>query len=194
MIRERLQALRDRWERLSSRERAMVSALGVTFVIMVTLILGFFITDGLATLDERNADMRQALRDLETRREPYLRERAKTAQLEARIGRTPVQLQGYLEAAAKEAGVEIPESNERPAVPAGKRYVERAVDLHLRQVKLDALVKFLRKIESGPNNLVMVTSLSIRTRDDKHEDLDVELTVSTFEHAPEKREKKGDKS
>jgi hypothetical protein len=194
MIRERLQALRDRWERLSSRERTMVSALGITVVIMLTLIFGFIITDGLATLGERNADMRQALRDLETRREPYLREKAKTLELEQRIGRTPVQLQGYLEAAAKEAGVEIPESNERPPAPAGKHYVERAVDLRLRQVKIDALVKFLRKIESGPNNVVMVTSLSIRTRDDKHEDLDVELTVSTFDHATEKKEKKGDKS
>jgi type II secretory pathway component PulM len=188
-----LQSLRDRWERLSSRERTMVSALGVTFVIMVTLIVGFFITDGLATLDERNADMRQALRDIDSQRDNYRKAKEKTVQLEARMGRTPVQLQGYLEAAAKEAGVEIPESNERPAAPAGKHYVERAVDLRLRQVKLEALTKFLRKIETGPNNIVLVTSLSIRTRDDKHEELDVELTVSTYEHATEKKEKKGEK-
>lgn len=192
----RMQRLRDRWERLSSRERTMVSALGVTFVLMVTLIVGFFITDGLSTFDERNSDMRQALRDLDTHRDSYLRAKNKLQQLEARVGKNSIQLNSYLEAAAKESGIVIPESNERPPTPAGKHYVEKAVELRLRQVKIDALGKFLKKIETGPN-LVVVTALNIKTRDDKHQDLDVELTVSTYEHATEKKDKpkeKGDKS
>jgi hypothetical protein len=44
---------------------------------------------------------------------------------------------------------------------------------------------------------VVVTSLSVRTRDDKHQDLDVEMTVSTYEHAQPKDKpgaKKGEKS
>jgi hypothetical protein len=191
----RLQKLRDRWERLSSRERMLVSAMGVTFVVMVTLIVGFFITDGLATFQGRNDDMRQALRDIELHRATYVKAKAKTAQLETRLGKTPIQLGGYLEQAAKESGVEIPESNDRPAVASGKHYTERSVDLRLRQVKLEALAKFLKRIETGPN-LVIVTALNIKTRDDKHEDLDVEMTVSTYERAVEKKEKpsKGEKS
>jgi hypothetical protein len=188
----RLQKLRDRWERLSTRERTMVGALGVTFVVMVTLIVGFFITDGLATFEERNADMRQALRDLDTKRDGYLKAKSKVQQLEARIGHNPIQLGGYLEQAAKEAGFEIPESSERQPVPAGKHWTERAVDVHLRQVKLDALTKFLKKVETGPN-LVVITALNIKTRDDKHQDLDVEMTVSTYERASEKKEKPGAK-
>ena len=189
----RMQRLRDRWERLSSRERTMVSALGVTFILMVTLIVGFVITDGLSTFEEHNSDMRQALRDLETHRQGYLAAKDKLKQLEARIGHNSIQLAGYLEQAAKDSGVEIPESNDRQPVPAGKQYVERSVDLRLRAVKLEALGKFLKKVETGPN-LVVVTALNIKTRDDKHEDLDVEMTVSTFEHAPVKgAEKKGDK-
>src|SRR3954451_8945026 len=112
---DRMQGLRDRWERLSQRERTMVGAMGVTFVVMVTLIVGFLITDGLSSMDERNAHMRQALRDLDTQRDNYLRLKAKTAQMETRLGTQPVQLQAYLETAAKEAGLEIRESNERPA-------------------------------------------------------------------------------
>ena len=184
----RLQKLRDRWERLSSRERTMVTALGVTFVVMVTMIVGFFITDGLATFEERNADMRQALRDLDTKRDQYLKAKAKVQQLEARIGHNSIQLGGYLETAAKEAGFEIPESNERQPQPAGKHWTERGIDIHLRQVKLEALTKFLKKVETGPN-LVVVTALNIKTRDDKHQDLDVEMTVSTYERATEKKDK-----
>ena len=108
-----------------SASARMVGAMGVTFVVMVTLIVGFLITDGLSSMEERNADMRQALRDLDTQRDNYLRMKAKTAQMETRLGSTPVQLQGYLEAAAKEAGVEIPESD-RAAGGAGGQEVRRA--------------------------------------------------------------------
>ena len=111
-LNDRMQALRDKWERLSQRERTMVGAMGVTFVLMVTLIVGFLISDGLSSMEERNTAMRQALRDLDTQRDVYLRNKQKAAQLETRLGSTPVQLQGYLESAAKESGVEIPDSSE----------------------------------------------------------------------------------
>jgi hypothetical protein len=180
-----MDALRDRFERLSQRERTMVMALGISFVVMLTLIVGFLITDGLSSIAQRNDDMRQALKDIDTQRDNYLNARSKSRQLETRLGSTPVQLGGYLEQAAKEAGVQIPESNDRAPAPAGKQYIERAVDLRLQHVKLDELATFLKKIETGPN-LVIVTALSIHTRDDKHQELDVEMTVSTYERAQPK--------
>src|SRR5262249_38718309 len=124
ILRERMEQLRDWFERLSQRERTMVSALGIAFAVMVVLIVGFFITDGLSTLEERNSDMRQALKDIESQRDNYNRARAKGRELDHRIGSQPVALQGYLEQAAKDTGVEIPESNERAPQPAGKAYVE----------------------------------------------------------------------
>jgi type II secretory pathway component PulM len=189
---DRLQALRDKWERLSQRERTMVGAMGVTFVLMVTLIVGFLITDGLASMEERNGDMRQALRDLDTQRDAYLRNKAKTSQLETRLGSQPVQLQGYLEAAAKESGVEIQEQTARPAAAAGKKFIERTVDLHLRAVTLEQLTHFMKAIETG-RSLVVVTQLEVHTRDDKHEQLDVEMSASTYEHDTGKTGPKKDK-
>ena len=181
-LNDRMQALRDKWERLSQRERTMVGAMGVTFVVMITMIVGFLITDGLSSMEERNGDMRQALRDLDTQRDSYLRNKAKTAQMETRLGSQPVQLQGYVESAAKDAGVEIPESDMLPAAPAGKKFVQRTLHLRLRAVTLDQLTHFMKAIETG-KSLVVVTELDVRTRDDKHEQLDVEMSVSTFEHA-----------
>jgi len=190
---DRMQALRDKWERLSQRERTMVGAMGVTFVLMLTLIVGFLITDGLSSMEERNADMRQALRDLDTQRDSYLRLKAKTAQMETRLGTTPVQLQGYVEQAAKEAGVEISDSSDRPAVSAGKKFIERSVDLHLKPMTIDQLTKFMKAIETG-RSLVVVTSLTVRTRDDKHQMLDVDMVVSTYEHDTGKAGVKKDKT
>lgn len=190
---DRMQALRDKWERLSQRERTMVGAMGVTFVIMVTLIVGFLITDGLSTMEEHNADMRQALRDLDTQRDNYIRLRAKTAQMETRLGTQPVQLQGYVENAAKEAGVEISDSSDRPAAAAGKKFVERTVALHLKPVTIDQLTRFMKAIENG-RSLVVVKELEVRTRDDKHEQLDVDMAVSTYDRATDKNAPKKDKT
>lgn len=192
-LNDRLQALRDKWERLSQRERTMVGALGVTFALLVTLIVGYVISDGLATLEERNADMRQALHELETGRDAYLRMKAKTAQAELRMGQTPVQLNSYLETASKEAGIEIPESNERSQPTSNKAFVERTLDIGLRNVTLEQLTKFMRAVENG-RNMVIVSQINVRTRDDKHDTLDVEMSVSTYERAKDggKGAKKGE--
>jgi len=190
---DRIQTLRDKWERLSQRERTMVGAMGVTFVIMVTLIVGFLITDGLSSMEERNSDMRQALRDLDTQRDKYLVMKAKVAQMETRLGTTPVQLQGYVENAAKEAGVEISDSTDRAAAAAGKKFIERSVDLHLKPATIDQITKFMKAIETG-RSLVVVKELSVRTRDDKHQQLDVDMVVSTFERDTGKGAVKKEKS
>ena len=187
--------LSERWERLSPRERTLLTALAATFVVMVTLILGFVVTDSISTIEGQNADARQALIDLETQREPYLRAKAKASAMELRMGKTPVQLQGFLEQVAKDAGVEIPESNDLTPQPAGKQFLERSVSIRLKQVTLDSLAKFLKGVEGGPN-LVVVTALRVTTRDEKHENLEVEMTVTTYERVSEKTKssKKGDKT
>lgn len=189
---DRLNELRGRWERLSDRERILVSGLGVAAAAVVIAGLALAISGGISDLEDENADMRQALKDIDAHRDAYQIAKAKTAQLEVRMGAGGVQLQGFLEAAAKEAGVEIAEQTERPAQAIGKKYVERAVDLRLRKVPLEELTKFLRRVETGPN-LVVVTSLNIRSRDDKHLDLEVEMSVSTYEHAPPEKPGKKDK-
>lgn len=191
---DRVNDLRGRWERLSDRERRLVGGLGLAVFAVAVLGVGLSIANGLGDLEDENADMRQALRDIDSQRDAYQHAKSKNAQLEVRIGHGQVQLQGYLEQAAKDAGVEIAETSERQPAAAGKKYTERAVDLRLRKVGIDQLAKFLRKIETGPN-LVIVTALDVRTRDDKHEDLEVEMTVSTYEHASDtKGAKKKDKT
>ncbi|HEX2570244.1 MAG TPA: type II secretion system protein GspM [Polyangia bacterium] len=178
--------LRARWERLTERERRLLLAFFSTLIVLVVGATILVINNGLTTLESENDEIRQALRDIDGGREAYQRAKAKTASIEVRMGSGNVQLQGFLEQGAKEAGVEISETTERQPVPVGKKYLERAVDLRLRKVTVEQLAKFLRYIETGPN-LVVVTSLNVRTRDDRHEDLEVEMAVATYEHAPADR-------
>ena len=125
---DRMQALRDKWERLSQRERTMVGAMGVTFVLMMTLIVGFLITDGLSSMEERNADMRQALRDLDTQRDSYLRMQGQdgadgdAARLAAGAAGRAISKRRPRRRASTS-----PSQNEQPAAPAGKKFIERTV-------------------------------------------------------------------
>src|SRR5262245_38642424 len=98
------QGWRGRWDRLADRERKMLMALGATIVLFILFVGGALIRSELATLAEENSAMRTALRDIETKREAFQRAKAKTAQLEVRMGRGGVQLDGFLEQASKEAG------------------------------------------------------------------------------------------
>ena len=192
VLEDQIQRGRDWFERLTERERRVLGGGGAFVIVFIALGLGGYIFNSLSTFSEQNAQMRTALKDIEVKRDGYLKSKAKLAYFEGRLnGSGGVKLQGYLEQAAKESGIEIPDQKERPPQPAGHNYTERAVDLSLRQVKLDALTAFLKKIETGPT-LVVVTALNIKTRDDRHVELDVTMTVSTYERT-EKKEKSGSK-
>ena len=92
-LNDRMQALRDKWERLSQRELTMVAAMGVTFVIMVTMIVGFLITDGLSSMaKQRGVTVLQGSARLSARR-PLPRRRAVAARLQMRL-RPPRGVQG----------------------------------------------------------------------------------------------------
>jgi Tfp pilus assembly protein PilO len=109
--------------------------------------------------------------------------------LETRIGVEPPQLAADLEAAGKEAGIEIPETVDRPPAPAGKRYLEHSLDVKLRKVGLKELATFLAKVETNPR-LIVVTRLQIRRSFGEGDKLDVEMTATAYERLKEERRKK----
>jgi type II secretory pathway component PulM len=179
-----LARLRDAFEGLSARERSLLALLGAVVVLLLFLFGAYTLYDRIDTLEERNLAMEKALSDIAKKRGPYLSARARQSQLDARIGSSPLQLSGFLEQVAKEASIEIRETNPRTPEPIGKKYIQQSVDLRLGRVKLEPLLKFMHRLETYPSNLVLVTQLSIRARDDKHEEFEVDMTVSTYEHAP----------
>lgn len=168
------------WEHMAPRERRLVSIFGAVLGGVMLIVACWFYFGSLADLAETNADMREALSEIARRRGAYLDAKAKVRAQEVRIGTDPPQIAADLEAAGRDATVQIPEQNERPTVPAGKRYLEHDVDVKLRQVNLLGLTKFLLKLETGPRFL-QVTRLRITRRFSEGEKLDAELTVTGYE-------------
>ncbi len=176
------------WERMAPRRRTQVAALAAAAALAALLFLATFTFTAISDLEDENAAIRNALAAIAKHRDIYLDAKAKNAIAEARIGNDPPQLTGDLESAARGENVQIAEQTERPTTPAGKRYVQHDVDLRVREVDLQSLTKFLRRVETGPR-MVFFTRLSLKHRYSESDKLDAELTASAFEKVSEKTEK-----
>ena len=95
------------------------------------------------------------------------------------MSRTPLELNRFVETAASAVGVSIAESSEVSPVDI-ERYTQRGVEIKLRKVRIDQLAKLLKELESSPH-IVQITRLNVSTRWNEHDELDVEMVVSTFE-------------
>lgn len=173
------------WGRMSTRERRLLSLLGSAVVGCILLLVGYLVFDSYQSMSERNQEYRDALEAIAKHSTKYLeaKERAKAQAL--RIGSEPPQLAADLEVAAKEAGIQIPETADRPDAPAGKHYVEHSLDVKLRKVDLVSLARFLSKVETG-RVLILVTRLGMRRSfGGDGTTVDVDLTATTWERLKE---------
>jgi type II secretory pathway component PulM len=188
MLRTRFQRLVSRpsayvsaeWERMPARERRWVTGLAIT-IMALTLGLGIFLVfSTISDLQQGGADIREALSAINKNRDDYLEAKARAAAQEVRLGTEPPQLVADIEAAAREESVQIAESNERPAVAAGKRWLQHDVDIKIRGVDLQALTKFLKRVETG-RRPIFCTRLYLKRRFSEADKLDAEVTAVAFE-------------
>jgi general secretion pathway protein M len=192
-VRRPKEYLGSEWNRMAPRERRLVTALVGAVVAFAVLVTGFIIFGSLSDIEQRNNDAREALADIAKHKDEYLEAKGRMQAQEIRIGNEPPQFAADLEEAAREVSIQIPETNEQPAVAAGKRFLEHRVDVKLRQVDLQSLTKFLAKLENG-RRLIMVTMLRVRKHFSEGDKLDVELTATAWEkvkEAPKKKVGKG---
>lgn len=178
----RMDQVRDRWERMSSREQRLVVGLGITFVVVVLALLWRSIDSGLADIEERNADTREALSVLEAYR--LGEAEASGDERPVEIPETPLKLQSYLEGIATQSGITIPGFN--PQTPVTRDgIVESSTRIELDGLSIQELADFLEKVETQSQQVV-IKSLDIKRNFRDKEKLDAKLIVTTF--SKEKKE------
>src|SRR5262245_15561300 len=91
--------IRAQWDRLSPRERRMLSTLLGVGAGIVVILFGYFVGSGLGDIEDHNAAARQALKDIEQHRDEFLEARRRMTSQEVRVSRTPMQLSSLLESA-----------------------------------------------------------------------------------------------
>ena len=176
------------WYRLAPRERRLVAVLAGAVAAVAVAVVALMTTQSLADLRDENEAAREALAAIAKHRDTFLDAKARMLAQEARIGNEAPQLAADLEAAAREVGIQIPENQPRPAVPAGRHYLEHSVDVTLRQVDLLSLTKFLSKVETG-TRVIVVSKMSIKRAFAEGEKLNVSLTATAWERVSDVRQK-----
>jgi Tfp pilus assembly protein PilO len=185
--------VRSEWERMAPRTRKLALILLTTIGCVVGLGVTYYTFSGISELEEQNGLIREALAEISKHHDEYLDAKTRNAVAEARIGNDPPQLTADLEAAAKGENVQIAESNERPAAPAGasRRFVQHDLDIKVREVDLQSLTKFMRRVETGPR-FIYFTRVSLKHRYSETDKLDAELTATAFEKVKDDKKKKAE--
>jgi Tfp pilus assembly protein PilO len=176
------------WYRLAPRERRLVAVLAGAVVAVGVAVVALMTTQSLAESRDENQAAREALSAIAKHRNTFLDAKARMMAQESRIGVEAPQLSADLEAAAREVGIQIPENQPRPTVPAGRHYLEHSVEVTLRQVDLLSLTKFLSKVETG-SRVIVVSRMNIKRAFAEGEKLNVSLTATAWERVADARQK-----
>lgn len=188
-LKAKIEELKVSFARMSTRERVMVSALGGVVIFLIVAGIGYYIWSSLDDLRVRNGDMRQALADLNKYRGKFVEMQQRRDQIKRAIPETALELTTYVDKAAQAVGVKIDESTEVQGTK-GSQYLQKGLQIKLRKLSLPQLVALLKELESSTTHIVQVTELSLLTRWQKHEEIDAEIVVSTYERSTEKTTKK----
>jgi general secretion pathway protein M len=129
--------------------------------------------------DESEA-YRTAIDDVIASQPALVKAEQKRQSIANRYARPAPPLSSFIDSLARELTLDVPEIQDRPTVPHGKRYEERAVRLQLRKVDLAKLSNFLEKIEVAGYPIVL-SKLNVHKRISEPDSYDVELIVSAYD-------------
>jgi general secretion pathway protein M len=167
-------------DRLNARERRLVNALGVFLGVAVVLAVPIGLTSVVHGREAENQELATALSTVQEARGQVRDRKEKKEQLLQRYSKKAPALAGFLEQAAQHEKLELMDTDKRPDLPHGKRYVERSTAVHLKKAGLVPITKFLEAIEKS-GYPVELSHLTMRKRLGEQDSYDVQVGVSAFD-------------
>jgi len=164
------------------REKRLLAlaAAGVAVFIAFVSWVSFrsAITKAETTLEEKQLDFEKISR----LSSGYGQQEQERQMLEARLRQSPPALMSFVDATAKNAGVEVGGMSDRGVVAGGQngKPKEMSVEVNLGKVPLDKLVKLLGDLEHSPG-VVKVRRLRLRKSFENKDLLDVSLSISAWQ-------------
>ena len=175
-------------ERLSKRERYMVIGVSITFVIFVSVLVGWWISSSLHSMESRVETKTKKLQILIDKRQEFeeAKRKLKSAERIIHQGRN-IQLMGTVEDFATRLGVVIEDMQPRTAsVNTEANVREEKVEVNIKLITIDRLVDFLRQIEHK-SKTIAIRKLHIKQSFQQPDQLEVGFTVSNFKLLDEKK-------
>lgn len=180
--------LQERLAKLEPRERTLLLAFFGAIAAIVFFVVPFYLHRMVQTARDDNQEIRDFIQTVAESRKKIEANKATRDAMLARYAKTVPA--SFIDDAAKSNEVEIAETQKKPDVPHGKKFVEHVQTLKLHKPGMYGLSKMLERIEQS-GLPVSVSRLNIKPRAGEPDAYDVELGVSIFER---KTDAKSDKS
>lgn len=181
------------WARMTPRERNLVLALVLVFFGMGTIVLFYLRGNALRKTEQKIFDLTTALDVVYTRGTVYKEKLEQKKEREKSISTESVLWASLVEDAARVAeGIEVTSEEELGAQALEGGLLKRSYKFKLNNITLDALTKFLTKVETEPGKIIITEKLTIRSHNDKEDRLQVDVTLATWEREKNETDAEGD--
>ncbi|HEY5957519.1 MAG TPA: hypothetical protein VIV60_13225 [Polyangiaceae bacterium] len=170
----------QRLESLDPRERRLVRVFMACIAAFAIVLVPIGTQAMLKSKRDESEAYANAIKEVIASQPALAKAEQKRQSIAQRYAKPAPPLASFIDALARELTLDVPESQDRPTVPHGKRYDERAIRLQLRKVGLANLSTFMEKIESSGHPIV-ISKLDIKRRISEPDSYDVEMIVSAYD-------------
>lgn len=173
-------APRVAFSNLNPREQRLVTLFG--FILGGLLVIGLpaFLQVLVITRRADNEQLREAIQGIQTARSTLRERQSRRESIQQRYASKAPPLAGFIEQTARAQKLEVTDSQDRQAVPVGKKYTERTTVIHFKKAGMYALAKFLEGLEAKGHAL-RVSRLNVRKRAAEPDSWDVEVGVTAWD-------------
>jgi general secretion pathway protein M len=149
-----IDSVRESWEKLSDRERRMLSIMGGVFLAMLVFVAVWTTSSALAEVQEERDALRQVLNDIDRAGDLLAKREAERRAVEARYEKRAPALAAYVEGKAKEEGLEVRQVVEEPEKVVGA-YRRQSVRVTFSGVSLRPIMRLLASIDDERSPLAL---------------------------------------
>lgn len=149
-----LDSIRDYWEKLSDRERRLLSLMGAAVAALMTFAVVWITSSAVAEVEEERDGIRSVLADIDRAAELLAKRQAERQLMEARYNLKAPALAAFVESKAKEQGLEVRQVIEEPEKTVNG-YRKQSVRATLSGISLRPLMHLLVAIEQEPSPLAI---------------------------------------
>lgn len=149
-----LDSLRENWEKLSDRERRMLSIMGAVLVAMLAFVAVWTTSSALSEVQEERDALRQVLSDIDRAGDVLAKRQAERKAIEARYQNRAPALAAYVEGKAKEEGLEVRQVVEEPEKVVNG-YRRQSVRVSFSGVSLRPIMRLLASIDDERSPLAI---------------------------------------
>lgn len=162
----------------------MVASLGLAFVVFFVFIAWFLIRGGVDDRREQTAAYSESLALIDQKKAAYLEKKARA--IENTNGRKPMPLRTLVDRIGTQLDVEVPEVKELPDQHRNPAWIERSVELTIRETGLVNLTKFMEEVEAKRKQFpIAITRIEIRKIQQAQDRYNVKMVITTYEPGAE---------